>query len=577
MVGISIIGQHFGSEQTHKWWKHGTVYQVYPSSFKDSNGDGIGDIPGIISKLDYLKLLGIDIIWLCPHYKSPQKDMGYDISDYRDIYDKYGTLADCENLIHECHVRGMKLIFDLVVNHTSDQHAWFKESRASKTSPQRDWYIWRPAKYDDDGNRRPPNNWASYFGGSAWEWDEATQEYYLHLFCKEQPDLNWENLDTRRAVYNDAILFWLDKGIDGFRIDTVEIYSKPKGLPDAPITDADSEFQHPGKIIENGPQLHEILREMNRIGFSKYDIMTVGEGQTQSYKAILEYVGASRHELNMCFQFDLMGLGQNRTLYKLEPYLLQKLKDVTSKWQRLIAGTDGWTTAFLENHDGGRSVSRFLSDCPKYRQTSAKLLAVFLATLSGTLYIYQGQEIGMVNVPEDWPIEEYRDVDALNTYNAINERTNGDPEALKAVMTWLQATGRDNCRTPMQWDDSQNAGFSTSTPWINANPTYPAINVKRQEWDPYSPLSFWKHMLQLRRQYKDQFVYGEFNTVDYENDAVFSYTKTSGNKHFLVALNFTAQEQKYEVKGYDFVLSNVSNRVSGLLQPYEAVVYEDSD
>jgi oligo-1,6-glucosidase len=574
MVGVSIVSEHLVQEHTHKWWKHGTVYQVYPSSFKDSNGDGVGDIPGIISKLDYLKSVGIDIIWLSPHFKSPQKDMGYDISDYKDIYEKYGTLADCEMLIKECHSRGIKLIFDLVVNHTSDQHEWFMESRSSKTASKRDWYIWRPALYDGDGNRRPPNNWASYFGGSAWEWDESTQEYYLHLFCKEQPDLNWENLETRQAVYDNVILFWLDKGVDGFRIDTVEIYSKPKGLPDAPIADPDAEFQHPGVIVENGPQLHEILREMNSIGFSKYDTMTVGEGQTQSYKSILEYVSASRHELDMCFQFDLMRLGQNRTFYRLEPYSLHQLKDVTSKWQRLIVGTDGWTTSFLENHDGGRSVSRFLSDSPKYRQTCAKLLAVFLATLSGTLFIYQGQEIGMVNVPKDWPIEEYKDVESLNTYNMIKERTGGDPDALKQAMEWLQAIGRDNSRTPVQWDDSAHGGFTTGTPWMKVNPVYSEINVKRQEWDPYSPLSFWKHMIQFRRQNKDQIVYGEFETVDYHNDSVFSYTKSSGNKKFLVALNFTATEQQYSIKDYNFILSSVNHHVPGTLQPYEAMIYE---
>jgi alpha-glucosidase len=562
-----------------KWWKEATVYQVYPASFYDSNGDGIGDLRGIISKLDYIKSIGVDVVWLSPHYKSPQVDMGYDISDYKDINDAYGTLADNDELIKGCHDRGLKIVFDLVVNHTSDQHAWFQESRKSKTSPKRDWYIWRPAKIDQQGNRVPPNNWASYFGGSAWEWDDDTQEYYLHLFTKEQPDLNWENQQVREAVYRDAINFWLDKGVDGFRIDTAEIYSKPPGLPDAPVTDPHAKYQHPGKMCEQGPQLHEILHEMNMRGFSRYDTMTVGEGQTQTYDQILDYVSAARKELNMLFQFDLFNISVDRINKKIDPYPLTKLKDVVSKWQRLIIGRDGWTTAFLENHDGGRSVSRFLDDSPQHRVASAKLLAAFLATQSGTLYVYQGQEIGMINVPEDWDIEQYVDVESKNAWNVIKERSGGDPDAMKGVMKFLRQVARDNSRTPVQWDATQHAGFTTGTPWMPVNPVYPEINVESQLWDPHSPLAFWRWMLKFRKAHAGPIIYGDFETVDYDNPSVFSYTKTHGDECILVALNFTGESVDYSpetvAKGnFRLLTSSCLSHVDGKLKPYEAVIYQ---
>lgn len=567
-----------------KWWKEATVYQVYPASFKDSNGDGIGDIPGIVSKLDYIKSIGVEVVWLSPHYKSPQVDMGYDISDYRDIHEAYGTLADCERLIEECHVRGLRIVFDLVVNHTSDQHAWFQESRQSKASPKRDWYIWRPARYDADGTRRPPNNWASYFGGSAWEWDEGSQEYYLHLFAKEQPDVNWENKQLREAVYRDAINFWLDKGVDGFRIDTAEIYSKPKGLPDAPVTDPHAEFQHPGKLCENGPQLHEILHEMNTRGFSRYDTMTVGEGQTETYSHILEYVSAARQEVNMMFQFDLFNLGVDRVRKQINAYPLPVLKDVVSKWQRLLVGTDGWTTAFLENHDGGRSVSRFLDDSPQHRVAAAKLLATFLATQSGTLYVYQGQELGMVNAPEEWTIDKYIDIESTNAWKVVHDRvaqTGEDLDKAEAtVMHYLGKIARDHARMPVQWDSSANAGFTTGTPWMPVHPDYASLNAAAQEWDPYSPLAFWRAMLRFRRAHAGPLVYGDFNTIDRENPSVFTYTKTHGDEQVLVALNWTATELAYQIppeagkpSTFSLAFSSSSTHSDGVLGPYEAVIY----
>lgn len=372
------------------WWKDGVVYQIYPASFKDSNGDGIGDIPGITQSLDYLKSLGIDIVWICPMYDSPQIDMGYDISDYENVYPPYGTLSDMEELIHECHKRGMRIILDLVINHTSDQHKWFKESRSSKDNPKRDWYIWRPAKYDEQGNPKPPNNWRSNFGGSVWEWDENTQEYYLHLFCPEQPDLNWENEETRKAIYASAMTFWLDKGVDGFRVDTVNMYSKDTAYPNAPITDHGAEWQEAGKVYCNGPRMHEFLAEMNAI-LCKYDAMTVGEcPHTPDPKRVLQYVSAKEKQLNMVFQFDVVDVGMGSVFkYQTTPFAfkLDDIKAAIGRTQGIITGTDAWTTVFMENHDQARSISRFGNDSPQWRVRSGKMLALMLSALSGTLYV----------------------------------------------------------------------------------------------------------------------------------------------------------------------------------------------
>lgn len=569
-------------ERNTAWWREGTVYQVYPSSFKDSNGDGIGDIPGIISKLDYIKSVGTDIVWLSPHYKSPQVDMGYDISDYKAIHEPYGTFDDCIKLIQECHNRGLKIIFDLVVNHTSDQHEWFKQSRSSKSNPKRDWYIWKPAKYDEQGNRIPPNNWESYFGGSAWEWDEETQEYYLHLFAKEQPDINWRNLQAREAIYKDAILFWLDRGIDGFRIDTVQIYSKPEDFPDAPERVPGQKLQNPSIIVETGPQLHEILQEMNRKAFSKYDIMTVGEGSPPSLEKTLEYVSSSRHEIDMLFSFDFGALDHREIAHTLNDIDMVEMKETVYRWQRLVGKTDGWTTFFLENHDSGRSISRFASDAtPEARTRSTKFLAVLQATMSGTLYLYQGQEIGIPNLPDEVPIDEYKDVNSINYYNAVKEDTNNDPDALKKAKKYLQKVARDHARSPMQWDASKHSGFTEGEPWMIVNPIYPEVNVAAQEWDADSGLNFWRHILRFRREHKDVMVYGTLEILDKENTKVFTYTKASeSGRTFLVALNFTDKAVDYNVNQFasksTLLLSSIGNvhHQSGSLQPLEAVIYE---
>ncbi|MCJ1405188.1 alpha-glucosidase mal12 [Xylographa trunciseda] len=528
------------------WWKEGTVYQVWPASYKDSNGDGVGDIQGIISTLDYLKDLGIDVLWVSPMYDSPQKDMGYDISNYENIYPKYGSLADAEELIKECHVRGMRIIFDLVINHTSDQHTWFKQSRSSKDNPKRDWYIWRPAKYDKDGNRKPPNNWRAHFGGSAWEWDEQSQEYFLHLFCPEQPDLNWENSITRDAVYASAVKFWLEKGVDGFRIDTVNMYSKGTTLPDAPIVDPSTELQFGPHLFCNGPRMHEFLREINEKVLRHYDCMTVGElPHTPDTASVLRYISAKDPMLNMVFQFDIVDLGQGSD-YKFEtvPYPLTTLKATIARLQTLITGTDAWTTAFLENHDQARSISRFASDSPKNRVRSGKLLAMLLATLTGTLYIYQGQEIGMINVPPHWQPDDFKDVEAINYLSLVRARFHNSPSAIATAVDGIRAVGRDNARTPVQWDSSPHAGFSTVKPWMRVHDDYPSINVADQVANPNSVLQFWKRMLRMRKDHLDCFIYGDFEMFDPTDEHTLTFSKTWEGERVLVCLNFSADRRR---------------------------------
>jgi oligo-1,6-glucosidase len=513
------------------------VYQIYPASFKDSNGDGIGDVPGIISKLDYIKNLGIDIIWVSPMYDSPQHDMGYDISDYEAVYPPYGTVADMETLIKTCHELGMKLILDLVVNHTSDQHKWFKESRLSRSSPKRDWYIWRPAKFVN-GKRMPPNNWRSYFSGSAWQWDEETQEYYLHLFATQQPDLNWENPATRRAIYASAMEFWLAKGVDGFRIDTVNMYSKGTSFPDAPIADPAVFEQPASQLFCNGPRMHEFLREMNSEVLSKYDTMTVGElPHTPNPADVLLYVGSGDKQMDMVFQFDVVDLGAGKTnKYEYVHWGLPQLKSIMAKWQQFITGTDGWTTAFCENHDQGRSVSRYASDDPKWRGRSAKMLAVMMCAMTGTLFIYQGQEIGMINAPKDWPIEDYKDIESINFYKSV--KAMNDPRRLEHVMKSIQLLGRDHARLPMHWDDSAYAGFTSNKngAWMRTHDAYKVINVASQVGDPDSVLEFWRQILRIRREHKELFIHGQFIPWDEENEQTFVFGKATEQGKVMVVV-----------------------------------------
>ncbi|OOQ88779.1 Alpha-glucosidase [Penicillium brasilianum] len=567
------------------WWKNATIYQIYPASYKDSNGDGIGDIPGIHSKLDYIQALGVDAIWLCPMYDSPQYDMGYDVRDYEKVYEPYGTVADVEALIAACHERGMKILLDLVINHTSHLHAWFQESRSSKTSAKRDWYIWRPAKYDADGNRRPPNNWRSVFGGSAWEWDEETQEYYLHLFAVQQPDLNWENPTMRATVYESAMEFWLRKGIDGFRVDTVNMYSKEQSFQDAPIIDSRLEWQPASSLYCNGPRIHEFMREMGEI-LLKYNAMTVGElPHTPEVADVLSYVSEKEKQLSMVFQFDIVDIGTGAVRFDTVPraWTLSDLRERVARTQALMDGTtDGWSTTFLENHDQARSISRWGSEAtPELWARSAKMLAMLVASLSGTLYVYQGQEIGMVNAPVEWDISEYKDLDSLNYYKFVQELSNNDTVAVGAAKNALAHLARDHSRMPMQWDGTPNAGFTTATakPWMRVHDNYPELNAKRQALDSSSVLSFWRELLQVRRAHPEVFAQGVFVDTDPLNESVFVYEKTAASQKLVVALNFTGEKQTIDLaaqfgsKPYKTLLRNCQGESLVEFEAYEGRVY----
>ncbi|MEW5989446.1 MAG: alpha-glucosidase [Chloroflexota bacterium] len=555
------------------WWKESVVYQIYPRSFMDSNGDGIGDLPGIIAKLDYLKLLGVGVVWLCPVYRSPNDDNGYDISDYQDIMPEFGTLADWERLRDGLHERGMKLIMDLVVNHTSDEHPWFIQSRQSKDNPYRDYYIWRPGRGGGE-----PNNWVSFFSGSAWQYDPLTDEYYLHLFSRKQPDLNWENPAVRQSVY-DMMRWWLDKGVDGFRMDVINLISKVPGLPDAPIT-GPGRYQWAGPYFANGPRIHELLQEMNTAVLSNYDVMTVGEMPMVSPEQALLYVAPERREVNMIFQFDHTDLDSGPGgKWDVKPWKLTDLKRVLSRWQVELHGR-GWNSLYLNNHDQPRQVSRF-GNGTTYRVESAKLLATLLHTLPGTPYIYQGEEIGMTNVAFD-SIEEYRDVETLNMYRERVVASGADPQAVLAA---IHAKGRDNARTPMQWDDTPQAGFTTGVPWIGVNPNYGRINVAQALADPHSIFHYYRRLIQLRRQLPI-IVYGDYQLLLPDDEQLYAYLRRLGNERLLIVLNFSDQEVMCSLPAagvgghWQLVIGNyeVEDRPEQLaelqLKPYEARVYQ---
>ncbi|MEQ8546775.1 MAG: alpha-glucosidase [Cyclobacteriaceae bacterium] len=504
------------------WWKEGIVYQIYPRSFNDSNGDGIGDIAGIIEKLDYIKSLGVDIIWLCPVYSSPNDDNGYDISDYRQIMTEFGTMADFDLLLSEMKKRELKLVMDLVVNHTSDEHAWFVESRSSKDNPKRDYYIWKKGV-----NGGPPNNWQSFFGGDAWRYDAQTDEYFLRLFTSKQPDLNWENEEVRKEVY-DIMKFWLDKGIDGFRMDVISLISK-RGYDDTPYKEFNTTIQ---KVYANGTRVHEFLQEMNREVISKYDMLTVGEGPGIAVENGLDYVQADRKELNMIFHFDHMFIDHGPGgKFDYRPYDLVTFKKVFSRWEKELAGK-GWNSIFLGNHDFPRIVSRF-GDDEAYWKESAKALALLLHSLRGTTYIYQGDEIGMTNVA--FPsIEDYRDIETHNVYKEVAAE-NGN---LKALMNQIHIQGRDNARTPIQWSTQQYAGFTTGEPWIKLNPNFDQINVASQENDADSILNFYRKVVALRKKHLT-LVYGEHTDIALDHKQIFAYWRHDDTNAYLVLFNMS--------------------------------------
>jgi len=554
-----------------KWWKEAVVYQIYPRSFKDSNRDGIGDLPGIIQKLDYLKNLGVNVVWLCPVYKSPNDDNGYDISDYQDIMDEFGDMKDMENLLAEAHKRDIKLIMDLVVNHTSDEHPWFMESRSSLDNPYRDFYIWRKGK-----NGLPPNNWGSVFGGSAWEYDKITDEYYLHIFSKKQPDLNWENPRVREEIYK-MMKWWLEKGIDGFRMDTVNMFSKVPGLPDGKIIKG-YKYGDGSPYFLNGPYIHEYLQEMNKKVLSKYDIMTVGEtpGTTPQIAAL--YVNWDRHELNMVFNFELMEIDHDPiNKWKPKEWKLTELKKIFTKWYEGLK-EKGWNSLFMNNHDQPRMVSRF-GDDKKYRIESAKMLATLLHTLPGTPYIYQGEEIGMTNVAFD-NIEDYRDIETLNFYREMTKKGLSKEKIMEAT----HRISRDNARTPMQWSDSPNAGFTTGAPWIKVNLNYPDINVAHDLKDSNSIFCYYQKIIQLRKE-NSIMIYGDYQLILEDDEHIYSYLRTLNKDRLLIILNFFSSQiifnlpaninyQEKELLISNYNVEEKEGIKSIYLRPYEVRVYK---
>lgn len=552
------------------WWKESVVYQIYPRSFKDSNGDGMGDLQGIVEKLDYLKELGVDIIWLSPVYKSPNDDNGYDVSDYQDIMDEFGTMADWEHLIQEMHDREMKLMMDLVVNHSSDEHHWFLEAKKSKDNPYRNYYIWRKGK---DG--KEPTNWESFFSGSAWEYDETTDEYFLHLFSKKQPDLNWENAKLRKEVY-DMMNWWIDKGVDGFRMDVINLISKA-GYQDARNMEG-KKYASGAEYFFNGPKIHEYLQEMNKEVLSR-GVVTVGETPGVDVEQAKLYTGSDRNELNMVFQFEHMDLDSGPGgKWDLRPLKLKDLRDNFTKWQKGLEG-EGWNSLYLNNHDQPRMVSRFGND-GKYRVESAKMLATFLHTLQGTPYIYQGEEIGMTNV-KFASIEEYKDIETLNMYK---EKVNENNEDEAKVMESIYVKGRDNARTPVQWNASEHAGFTTGTPWIAVNPNYKEVNVEQAVADPDSIFHYYKKLIKLRKE-NEVIVYGAYDVLLDDHEQIYAYTRTLKKEKLLVILNFSDHRPEFKLpkdmicRDVEVLISNYEQPeepdvTSIKLRPYEAVVYK---
>lgn len=547
------------------WWKEAVIYQIYPRSFMDSDGDGVGDLRGIISRLDYLKYLGIDVIWMSPIYKSPNDDNGYDISDYRAIMDEFGTMADFDELLAEAHKRGIKIVMDLVVNHTSDEHKWFMESRQSKESPYRDYYIWREGK----DAQTPPNNWGSSFSGPAWQYDEKTGMYYLHLFSKKQPDLNWENPKVRQEVF-DMMTWWCDKGIDGFRMDVINMISKVPGLPDGEVEGLYGNF-HPYSV--NGPRVHEFLQEMNEKVLSKYDLITVGETPDVTTEDAKQYAGENTHELNMVFQFEHVRSNGKYGKWTHDKMPLTTLKKILSRWQMDLYGK-AWNSLYWDNHDQPRAVSRFGDDRPEYREASAKMLATCLHMLQGSPYVYQGEELGMTNYPFQSP-EDFRDIESVNAYKEWCESGIVSHEEFWPCLLWLS---RDNARTPMQWDDTKHAGFTAGTPWISVNPNYKEVNAKAETADPNSVFHYYKKLIALRKQ-TPIMVYGKYEPLFEESEDWFVYTRTLENEKLLVVCSFTDQETTFtvpeEFAGADLLISNMENaydKDTVTLRPYEAFV-----
>lgn len=548
------------------WWKEAVVYQIYPRSFQDSNGDGIGDIKGITSRMGYLKELGIDVIWLSPVYESPNDDNGYDISDYRAIMKEFGTMADFDEMLNAAHENGIRLVMDLVVNHTSDEHPWFVESRRSKDNPYRDYYIWR-----DPENGKEPNNWGSCFSGSAWQYDKNTEMYYLHLFSKKQPDLNWDNPRVREEVF-DMMNWWLDKGVDGFRMDVISLISKNPEFPDGvPGINGYASFNEPA----NGPHVHEYLREMRKKVLDHADTLTVGECSGVTLEEAKKYAASDNSELNMVFQFEHMDVdadGDNKwTDKKMD---LRDMKAVLTKWQKGLEGV-AWNSLFWQNHDQPRCVSRYADD-GTYRERSAKMLATCLHMMQGTPYIYQGEELGMTNVPFA-SIDDFRDLDSINAYHELVEEQSIFSE--EEMLHYLRYKSRDNARTPFQWDDTENAGFTSGTPWIMVNPNYKEINAMEQLEREDSVFNYYKKLIRLRKE-NPVIVYGNYDLIFPESEEIFAYTRTLDREKLLVLCNYSDTEQHVErpelFAESRCMISNCDVQTQEntvILPPYAAVVY----
>lgn len=568
---MQVFKYERGKEDTvlnKAWWKEAVVYQIYPRSFMDSNGDGIGDLNGITEKLEYLKELGIDVIWLSPVYQSPNDDNGYDISDYQAIMEEFGTMEDYDRMLARAHELGIKIMMDLVVNHTSDEHAWFVESRKSVDNPYRDFYIWRKGK---DG--KEPNNWGSCFSGSAWKYDPQTDMYFLHLFSKKQPDLNWDNPKVRDRVF-EMMNWWCEKGIDGFRMDVISLISKPEGLPDG----IPGETGYADSGCANGPHVHEYLKEMNKKVLSHYNLITVGEASGVTLEEAKKYASADGSELNMVFQFEHVGSGPegNNRFGKWDSHKmsLPVWKKILSKWQTGLEGK-AWNSLFLANHDQPRSVSWFGNDSAEYREISAKMLATCLHMMQGTPYVYQGEELGMCNAYFD-KLEDYRDIESLNAYKELTETCGVSHEEM---MGYLKRISRDNARTPMRWDDSANAGFTTGTPWIKVNSNYKTVNAKQQTTDPDSVFSYYKELIRLRHE-NDIIVYGEYELLEPQNEELFIYTRTWNNEQLMVLCNFTDKDVVIPAAvmaqipaDAQILISNHVGNLEAVLRPYEARVY----
>ena len=570
LLGMNTIGnsqmilKNSTNTSTEKWWKEAVIYQIYPRSFKDSNGDGVGDLRGIISKLDYIKSLGVDAVWLNPIFESPNDDNGYDVSDYRKILGEFGTMSDFDELMEGLKKRNIKIILDLVFNHCSDEHYWFQESRKSRTNPYRDYFFWWPAE-----KGKPPYRW-SWFDveSNAWKYDATTDSYYLHYFSQKQPDLNWNNPKVREELYN-IMRFWLDKGIDGFRMDAFQFISKDDSFPELPK----EIVGNPSEIIKfygRGPRLHEFIQEMHREVLSKYDVMTVSEGAGASPEEAMLFVDEDRKELSMAYHFEGVDIGAH-----LNDYGLIRYKELYARWDDYFK-EKGWLSIFMANHDQPRMVSKFGNDKPEFREISSKMLSTFVLTMRGTPYYFQGDELAMSNIRFS-SIDDYNDVDTRNKYIALKNK-GGD---LNAFIEEKKQTSRENSRTPFQWNSSTNAGFTTGKPWLKINPNFTEVNLEELEKNTNSTVHYFRKLTQLRKSEK-VFTYGAFELIDKDNPTIFAYTRTMNEKKVLVVLNFSEKENKfnsyYKINKNKIMLSNYSTpSLNGMLKPYEAVIIDVSE